>query len=1251
MYSHLDRGSTRRILTTLLLALAVLIPASLKGQNGGGGTIQGTVTDQSGAVIPGAKLTAADVNTGVVTEVTTTSAGYYVLPSLIPGVYNVLIEKEGFQDYLQQNIQVNAMQVFGLNVKLTVGSKSEVVTVSSAPPALQTENASMTTAVENETYTALPLNMGGQQRDPTAFASLTPGYASGGRSGIYNGAGGSSSYMAEMYLDGIPITSPAVQGDNRQLSLALSVDAVDQFQVTTSGANAGQSGGGSQNYNIKHGTNVFHGTLYDYIRNTAFDNWDFFSKVSSIPDVKATKPPEHQNELGLTIGGPIKKDKIFIFLSGEVYRYTAVSNPGQMTVPTQAQRDGDFSASSLTYSIYDPTSINKATSNYKVSQFNGIKNGVPVPNVIPSSMISGVAKQLQQFLPLPTNPNAATNNYLSSHNVGASNYEITMRTDWTLTQKHRISILGNVGKKGFLGYDYGSNTVLPLPYINASRTTEPTQTGVFEHTWMATPNLINQFKFGYVRWDTPVINPTYKLSKYAATTMGIGNLPQGQSSDTFPAVTFSGGQFTYAAWSSPTGYRQTDNSYLIHNDLTWIHGKHQITAGFDYQMLENNSTNFDTASSPLSLTFNNTATGNFSGSGNALVSNTGNAYASFLLGAVGSTSITTQNYRALGSRFHPFSPYIQDDWKFTPRLTLNLGFRYDLFPPFKEVHNKWSFMSPTLQNPITGNYGAIMFAGYGKGSCNCETPIHTYHKNFAPRVGFAYAMNDKTVIRGSFGISYSHGGGVGGRSGATNGTGQTGITAYTPFASSENNEQPAFYLNSNLGTLGSSNIPAYALAPTYSAGANAGNYLATDGTYPTPGNVSYADPINSARAPMIENWNIGVQRAVTKDLTVSISYVGTESHHLSSSSNNGDGYHYNYLDPSYLVIGKYLNNLPGKPDTSTGMTYLADAQARFPGIGLPYPSYGGLSGSIGQMLRPFPQYGTVSNTWGNVYDANYHGLQIVANQRAWHGLSYTANFTWNKTMDNTGTYRAGYIIPGNVITGGKTVDVRKLEHSISTIDRPVSLKFYGAYTLPFGKNGEFGSKNSVVRPLVSNWQVSWIYSVAAGTPLAVTGASATCKTFGQGTCMPSYNPNFTGKIHPHGKYGNGYLANMDNAPRYINPEAFMAPAGYTIGNLRRTAPYGLRGPHTSNIDMGIVRTFDVWKEKNLKFIFRAEAFNVTNHTEFSAPAVSYTCATGSDYGLGSKVCSPADTDSDTFGRVSSQKNDSRDWQFSGKFSF
>jgi hypothetical protein len=1232
---HLTAWSARAAIVVLLaggLGFATALHAQLAGQ----GAIQGTVSDQNGAVISGAIVTAQNVDTGVQTVRSTTASGIYLLSPLPPGEYTVTFSAAGFTTVVQQHVVVNATQLVGLDMSLNIGEQSQKITVSAAPPELETTNSTLSGTIQQETYAALPLSMAGQQRNPTSFVYLMPGVQGGGTSGIFNGQGSDKGRVDEVYLEGIPMTTIG-QGDTRALSLGLSVDAVNQFQAITSSTPVEFQGMGVQNYEIKSGTNQFHGTAFDYIRNTAFDTWGFFAPAATVKNaagatVRAPKPAEHQTEYGFTIGGPIRKNKMFFFGSYDGFHYTTGIKPGLLTVPTVQERAGDFTQ--FPYPIYDPTTTAACTAanggTTCAYQFQGLKNGVPTNNVIPANEISPISQYMQKFLPMPSN-NLSNNNLLTGQPSGAQNWSLTARVDLNLTDKQRLSIVSNSGTNGFIGLDYGANPTLPTPYVNGAIVTTRTTTAILEHTYVLTPHMVNQVKYGYLRNWVPVVNPTLGISQFeAGSAVGIGNLPEGQASSTFPGVTFSGAADAPTPWTARNGYAQYENSYMVTDNLQWTHGKQSFTFGGDFQWLNTNESNFTSASSPLTLNMNSSETAGYNSNGAIQLTNTGHSYASFLLGAVDSTGLSIQPYTTLGSRYHNLSPYAEDDYKVTNRLTLNLGVRWDMFSPYKEVQNRWSFMNPNLINPATNSPGAMEFAGYGTDSCQCRTPVHEYYKNLGPRLGFAYSLNDKTVVRGGYSISYSHGGGVSGASGAYQGTGQNGLSANPTFLSSGQGGAPAFYLNSQIGSLSNTSIPAYSTALNISQTVSAGNYINASGVAVAPASVAYADPVISGRAPYAENWNIGIQRGITNNLTISVNYSASQSHFLWSSM-NARGIYTNQLNPSYEVLGSLLRQVPTGEDSKTGMTYLAEAQAILPGINLPYSNFGSAQGTIQAMLSPFPQYSGVSDTWGDVSNANYNSLQLSLSQRPTRGLSFTVNYTYSKEIDDTGTFRSGYAIPAGVTTDGKSWKMNAIDRSLGAGEQPQTLNIFGLYQLPFGK-GHLGGDNPVIRALVSGWSVSGIFSYDSGSPLAITASG--CPTVGLGTCMPSYSPGFAGTARQNGGWGHHVTAANANTIAFINPAAFTVPSTYQIGNIARVGADNLFSPGLYNISSSFRRTFPLWRE--YQFVFQADVFNLFNTVQFG--------------GIGTTLPS-VNAASSSFGTVSSQANSSRDWQFAGRFNF
>ncbi len=449
------------------------------------------------------------------------------------GNYNVEIVAKGFQRVLQENVQVNSLQKVPLNVKLSLGSDTTTITVSDQPAQLDTTNATLGGTIENELYTNLPLSMGGSPRDPTSFQYLMPGVqegppptSSGGiQQGVYGGTGQTN--LNENYIEGIPVTNVQSGGDNSPVAKAVSVDAVDQFSVQTNGASTAFGGAGVTNYTIKSGGNTLHGTVFDYIRNTAFDTWGYFAKVPSANGF-AKKPAEHQNSYGGSLGGPILKDKLFFFVTYEGFSYTKLTNtPQYITIPTLTERTGDFTDQFGTTvpGLYDP--INNR------QPIQGLLNGIPTYNVIPAGEISVISTKLQSLLPTPTNL-STVNNYLAGLPLQNKDYTIDARLDYTLSARHKISITGVGGNRGFGNEpDYNNVVGLPVPYGAAIFTNSKTATGVVSYTFVASQTLINSLKYGFTRTWGETFNASSK-GPLTAAKAGIGALPPGQASDTFP---------------------------------------------------------------------------------------------------------------------------------------------------------------------------------------------------------------------------------------------------------------------------------------------------------------------------------------------------------------------------------------------------------------------------------------------------------------------------------------------------------------------------------------------------------------------------------------------------------------------------------------------------------------------------------------------------------------------------------------------
>lgn len=1200
------------LLVSLVAALVFGMPQGSLAQIGGQGSITGTVTDPSGAVIPKATVTAVEKSTNQTTTQTTSSSGVFTLSPLAPGNYTVTVSAPGFKTLTQDNVTVDALQVVGLKPQLSLGNTNETVTVEAAPPQLDTANATVGATMENQEYTALPLQINGGPRNPTAFVYLEPGVAHGGsgvQTGIFDGTG-SSGRLDEVYIDGFPQTSIYEQGDPRYVSNSISVEAVDQFQVITNDPPAEYQGVGLENYVIKSGTNQLHGTVFDYYRDTNLDTWGFYAPASINPAVgHAVKPQEHQSEYGVALNGPIRKDKIFFMGTYDGFYYHKDNNPTYTTIPTLLMRQGNFSEllnQATPQVIYDPTSCpvgatGAGTCTRKQFNYNGIAN-----NINPS-LIGGPEKFMQSFLPTPINSNL-TNNYLSEIPSFTHHWDTTDRLDFQLSSRQRLSVIGGAEVGGVYGYQSNGSNPGPLPYTSGQGYETKNKMFLIDDTYTISPTLVNQFKYGFTRFFGPVFNPDYRTPGFGlGTNAGVAGLPGGQASQSFPTVNW-GGNNAITKWSGDQDYNDITNYFTLMDNVQWVKGKNSFTFGALHQWLEVQDIAFTTGISPVTLNYSNAETALYvpkaGGGGSTQNSATGYSFASFLIGNVDSAQLTQQSFIDTGARMRPTSLYAQDDVTLTPKLTLNLGMRWDYYPPYQEVLNRSSFMNPAITNPVTGNPGALQFAGSGSTPtyCNCSTPVNHWYKNFSPRIGFAYAASANTVIRGGYAIAYTHG--TGQRNATYRGTGTVGFSASPNFTSLTSGD-PAFNLNNG--------IPAYAKPPSITAGYGVGFSTAVS----TPSaSMNYADPYLGSRAPYADMYNLGIEQQLTRSLALKIAYVGTQAHFLPAGSGGARGYFNNEVDPKYLPLGSLLN-------TTVTPSVLASAAAKGFDLKLPYPTF---TGTLQQMLKPFPQYSSVADTYDNMDNSNYNALQVVVKQIVSHGLQFMFNYTWGAEIDDNGTFRSGYL-------------PTRVERSRGTADTPQVINSTAVWDLPFGSGREWNPSNRFARGLVSGFQISGIATYNSGVPLAIVTSG--CIDPGQGQCMPNLNPTYVGSAYINGHYGAGATAKF--SPSYVNINAFVNPSvgansnpavaslypQYTIGNAPRTAPYGLRGPSNHDVDISLKRTIQIHERYNI--LLDVSAFNVTNSVVFNNPVV--------------------DASSSSFGQVTGQSNNSRDIQLGGRFNF
>jgi hypothetical protein len=542
-------------------------------------------------------------------------------------------------------------------------------------------------------------------------------------------------------------------------------------------------------------------------------------------------------------------------------------------------------------------------------------------------------------------------------------------------------------------------------------------------------------------------------------------------------------------------------------------------------------------------------------------------------------------------------------------------------------------------------------------------------------------MDDKTVLRAGVGIVFSQGGGTGGRGGYATGTGQTGFNM-TAIGNAESTSgataSPSFWLgtqsylgaNANTAMFGPT-FTGYPAAPTPGLAAqelNTGFYVDSSSVYHTAAGVAYADPYFSDRAPEMVVYNIGLERSLTRDLTISVNYVGNESHFILNSTNTGTGtargYWSNQLNPVYLAGLGSVSDTTGKVpilDAPATPANVAKAQTVMPSLTIPAffqtaaQNAKGTLATLAQGLTAFPQYSSVADTYGSYTgNFNYNSFQLMVQQRLAHGLTYNINYTYSKNVGDDGPFRTGFNIPAAAISGGgHDWHMDRIDRSYSAINQPQTINGFGVYQLPFGQGSSL-----LRRELLGGWKLSGIYTYRSGFPVLVTMGSPCTTANGtsttaplQGQCMPDLSGT-TNNARIHGSYGTGpngtTACNLGIAPlggtcaavQYFDPTAFKAPANvstvgtaqYLIGNSPRTRPLNLNNPGQQNLDAAVKRTFTLWHET--AFTFEADCTNVWNKVTFTAPSASWTTTT-----------------STTFGTIPSIANTPRAWQFAGRFTF
>lgn len=1142
-------GPLRLVRWISILGVLTMAPA-LRAQNATG-SIVGIVRDASGNVIAGAQVHLLDVAKNQTTNTTTNALGYYSFPLVQPASYRLTIEAPGFKQFVQENIKLDVATTLSINADLQVGQVSQSVTVTGAPPLLESQTSSLGQVISNKSIVDLPLD----GRNAYGFAALVPGViapygftqtAFDEYNDQFISINGSRPNQNTFLLDGGINSEPAFTGPG----YFPSVDLVQQYKVQTADFSAEYShtGGGLINVITKSGSNQLHGSAWEFFRNTQLEANDFFSNEAGLPRAQF-----RFNQFGGTLGGPIRKDKTFFFGSYEGLRWVQ-SGSAVGTLPTAAQRAGDFSS---TYNsqgqvipIYDPFSTRPDPSN--PGQF--IRTQYP-GNKIPSTEINPVAANMLAYLPLPNRSGDAVtgnNNYFVNFSSPIQENSFSLRIDQaiTTTQKlfGRYSINDTTQTRPDL---YGSsNPKYVISNPTAGNDFLRQQQVTIDYTNAFSSNKLLDLNSSYVRYWIGRSLPGIGVNPTVVGLPSYFNTLAQKYTPCFPSVGVSGMGLNLSLGNIGGGFMgggcyNLGDAYPDLNEfgnLTIVHGPHTFKMGGDFGILWLSTTRYVPAGPSFSFG------PNFTQGPNPVVANgTGIGFASMLAGTGGGSTSSGGPDQILSSKY--YGAYFQDDWRVTPRFTANLGIRYDFDTPWIERHNRFTDWTSTATSPLKVSglpplTGGLEFPGTN-GLSRYE--FDPFWKEIAPRIGFAFSASPKTVLHGGYGIFFAPLNGAGFNGLAVP---NTGFSATTPWVSTLDGVTP-------LNTL-SNPFPQGFVLPT---GSSLG--LATQLGQGVVGMARHR-PVSYA-----EEWNVDVQRTLPGNILFDIAYAGSRGIHL----------YYDY-NPDQL------------PDKYLGQGNALNQQVANPFYGL--IASGGLSSptvAASQLLRPFPQFTSViegnSSFWGA---SSYNSLQVKLDKRYANGFNFLVAYTWSKLMDNMPASETGF--PGGSFGGTYPQDWYNLraERSVSSFDTPQYLAVNGIYELPFGRNRRFFNQSKIANYFIGGWQLNGITSVISGTPQEVFTASNTLFNYG-GAQRANWNGRNPSKSGPISKRLN----------EYFNVSDFSQPAPFTYGNSPRELG-DLRAPRFVDTDLSGIKNFPI--HGNVTAQFRAEAFNLFNHPTFGPPDTS-----------------------------------------------
>ncbi len=1215
--------SRRFCAAALSLCLVVLFSSMSASAQSTYGSIAGTVNDQSGAAVSGANVTLTNVGTSEKRTQVSGDDGHFTFVNLFPGDYRIDIEKQGFKHFARPSVVVQVQQETRVDAALTVGQVSETVEVVSQTPLLQTESSSLGQVVDQRKANDLPLN----GRNIFNLITVSPAAVAQGGSGAspvgqnpfswgnYQ-VGGSFANQGAQYLDGQPLNIGYI---NLPIIIPTQ-DSVGEFKVQYNnlGAEWGKFSGGVVNLSTKSGTNSWHGSAYEFFRNKVLNANEYFNKQTQIANGQPNEaPPWTQNQYGFQLGGPVIKNKSFFYVSWEQYRQRTGS-PFTTTVPQSAMLNGDFSSlctlpstqggvggtlganglcSDPTGQLFDPYSVNTSSGVRQTAY--GLDPGNPtcLGNCIPSSEFSTATTVMwQKYFPAPNLP-GDVNNYLSAAPSGGNTNEFVVRGDQNIGVNTRL--FGRFAYFGLIDLPVNPlGTGLCLDRCAEKYHTKMLVIGV-NHAF--NPNTILDVNISGSRF---VYGRNPLLSGYDLTALGwpstYNSPPSSMRTPPTPAFPFPN---DVGRTQGNSAIGDHNSQYNVTPAFTLIRGKHTIQTGAQFEYGYDNYFQTNIASGAFAFGGNWTT----SAGGVNLVTNPNFAFADFLLGlsqnqgsfvnqTEGVAQVPAQTkglqvYRAL---------YLDDTWHITSKLTINVGLRYELQGTWSDSYNRLSYWDPLAANAtVTGCGGTAgsacpgdaFLVGTGRNSGHNNIPMDK--KAFSPRLGFAYGLDQKTVIRGGYGIFYipnyvSFG---------LNPDNDVVNLASTPLhATNDSFITPAAMLDGDGCSFAFSGTSVFPVRGANSFGCaesgpfgNAGiiappgrnfsglstpdisSFVAANGS-PTLAPYYGISGHSNPKWGYVQQWNFDIQRQLPAGFFADVAYAGSHGVHLE----------------------QYSTNIDQLPDTLWSQAAALTTQVANPMQGTnPNPSLNGATVAAGQLERPYPQYNGLSLAGYGCCDSTYNSLQATVTRRFQGGGTLLVAYTNAKLLSNTDTLTSWLEGPTGGVGGVQDWSNLRGERSLSSQDVSQRLVISYVLDLPFGHGKRFASNfTGIANGAVSGWGVDGITTFQRGFPLKISFAGSTpleAANLGVGNIRPDVVPGCSRK-------------GPRTLTEWFNTSCFAAPPDWGAGSESRVDPV-LRGPGINNFDFAVFKRTNIGERMGIEF--RTEFFNLFNHPYFSMPATGF----------------------------------------------